>query len=129
MKLRDDGLLGGWRDKDFPATIKWGEAPRFVIERAAVAIWGIQYGIHVNVYRQRGDSIEIFIAKRSGNKQTFPNKLDNCVAGGQPFQLTLMENVLKVQKRQVLGTQLLRWQDQPVTYRICAKAKLDCVPV
>ena len=96
-QLREEGLIEGWRDEDFPAIVKFGENPRFIVERSAVTFWGLRaHGIHVNVYRQcRDGGIEIFIAKRSASKQTFPGKLDNCVAGGQPFNITLMENVVK----------------------------------
>lgn len=39
--------------------------------------------------------IEMWVARRSHNKPTWPGKLDHIVAGGQPYGISPMDNVIK----------------------------------
>jgi hypothetical protein len=68
-----------------------------LVERAAASLLGIRaYGVHVNGYvtLPNGD-IELWVAKRAANKQTFPGKLDHLVAGGLPAGIPPGECVIK----------------------------------
>ena len=50
-KLRDAGVVTGWRDELYPVTAGFYDEPKLLIERAAAAHFGIKaYGIHVNGY-------------------------------------------------------------------------------
>lgn len=40
-KLRDDGLVQGWRDEEYPVSTGFYDEPYFVIERAAAPFLGI----------------------------------------------------------------------------------------
>ena len=54
------------------------------------------YGIHVNGYVKTIDKgVCLWVAKRSLSKPNWPGKLDHIVAGGQPYGLSVMENVIK----------------------------------
>ena len=95
--LLSEGVIKGWRDEHYPAILKWGEKPRFTIERAAAEFFGLRtFGVHMNVYSDFGkDGVRIYIARRSLSKPTSPGLLDQCVAGGQPYGISLSANVVK----------------------------------
>jgi hypothetical protein len=41
------------------------------------------YGVHVNGYVETPRGLELWVARRSKDKPTWPGKLDHIVAGGQ----------------------------------------------
>jgi len=94
--LRAEGVFPNWRGEDYPVTVAWGAPPLFRMERAAVPRFGLPaYGVHVNGFQRGPDGIEMWIGRRALTKQTAPGKLDHITAGGQPYGLGLMENVIK----------------------------------
>lgn len=96
VDLRDQGLIEGWRDELFPLTRHYGDAPQLLLERAAVAYFGARgYGVHVNGFVRSDTGLQLWVATRSANKPTWPGALDQIVAGGQPYGLGLMQNVIK----------------------------------
>ena len=96
-KLRDQGVITGWRDEIFPVTMGYGVPPLFRIERAAASLLGVRaYGVHVNGFVTLPDGEkELWVGKRAKNKQTFPSKLDHLVAGGLPDGMPPYECVIK----------------------------------
>ncbi|MDA0702307.1 MAG: DUF4743 domain-containing protein [Proteobacteria bacterium] len=94
--LREEGMVPAWRDESYPVVRRFGDESLLRMERAGVPVFGIRaFGVHMNGFVRRGNGIEMWIARRSRNKPTFPGMLDNTVAGGQPFGLTLAENLVK----------------------------------
>ena len=90
------GAFPAWRGEDYPIAPRWGEAPLFKMERAAVPFFGLPaYGVHVNGFVRRAEGLAVWVGRRSLRKQTAPGKLDHLTAGGQPYGLGLMENVIK----------------------------------
>ena len=83
------GLIAGWRNELYPAVQAFHDEPAFLIERAAAPYFGIKaYGVHINGYVTLPDgSKELWVARRSRSKPTWPGKLDHIVAGGQPHGL------------------------------------------
>tara|TARA_B100000482_G_scaffold174896_1_gene143653 strand:+ start:476 stop:1015 length:540 start_codon:yes stop_codon:yes gene_type:complete len=67
------------------------------VERAAASLLGIRaYGVHINGYTTAPDGTQqLWVAKRSKLKPTFPGKLDHLVAGGLPAGIPPMECVIK----------------------------------
>ena len=54
----------------------------FHIERGLCKFLGIEtFGVHVNCFTKKSDGIYIWIGRRSPTKTTFPNMIDQCVAG------------------------------------------------
>lgn len=98
-ELREGGVIKGWRDELLPVVTSFYDAkPAFLIERAAAPHMGtIQYGVHINGYIKNPDTgeIKLWMARRSETKSKYPGMLDHIVAGGQPFGITLKDNVLK----------------------------------
>ncbi len=87
---------GGWRNEYYPVCTHYNSEPLFLTERATLSYLGVTgYGVHINGYVKRPDGIYMWIAKRSLNKPTAPGKLDQIVAGGLPYDLSPMENVIK----------------------------------
>jgi len=97
-KLRDMGVVKGWREELYPIAESFYSEPIFLMERAAVSLLGVlEYGVHINglVQEAPGEEPKMWIARRSATKSKFPGMLDHIVAGGQPAGLSLMENVIK----------------------------------
>jgi 8-oxo-dGTP pyrophosphatase MutT (NUDIX family) len=95
--LRDAGVVTGWRDELFPVTRAYGEDALFLVERACASLLGIRaFGVHVNGFVTLPDGeLELWVARRSRSKPTFPRKLDHLVAGGLPAGVAPGECVAK----------------------------------
>lgn len=92
----EEGLLWSWVGEPFPVKASVTDPTRFVMERTLTAPLGcLTFGVHLNGYVRTRNGIELWVAKRSQHKPTFPGKLDNMVGGGQPAGLSLFENLLK----------------------------------
>jgi len=94
--LRRQGMVPGWRDEPYPVLARWGEPPLLTIERAAVPLLGVSgFGVHLNGYVRDGARLAMWIARRATDKPTWPGKLDQLVAGGQPAGIGLRANLIK----------------------------------
>lgn len=94
--LHQRGLIEGWRDELYRVTPRFGQSPLFLIERAAVPFFGIKaFGVHINGFVRDGNDLKMWVAKRASDRMVCPDMLDNMVAGGQPAELSLMENIIK----------------------------------
>mmetsp|Transcript_33293 Transcript_33293/g.36836 ORF Transcript_33293/g.36836 Transcript_33293/m.36836 type:complete len:349 (-) Transcript_33293:141-1187(-) len=97
--LRKKGDIPGWRDELYPIASHFYDDPVFLMERAAVPVLGVlEYGVHLNGLVRKDDDDEdtmMWIARRSATKSKYPGMLDHIVAGGQPYGLSLMDNVIK----------------------------------
>ena len=82
LRLRDAGLLTGWRDELLDVHPAPGTAPIATIERAACRTLGITtIAVHLNAFTAGGDLI---VARRAAHKQIDPNLWDNLVGGMVP---------------------------------------------
>ena len=89
-------LLHYRHDELYPVTTGLREQPLFLMDRALVPYFGVRaFGQHMNGYIRRNGEIYMWIARRSLHKRNEPGKLDNMVAGGLPWDLTLEENLAK----------------------------------
>jgi 8-oxo-dGTP pyrophosphatase MutT (NUDIX family) len=95
-RLVQKGVLPKKRRELYPVAARFGDRPLAVLDRGAVAAFGIRaYGVHVNGIVRGEDGIRLWIGRRARDKAVAPGKLDNLVAGGQPFGLTLVDNLVK----------------------------------
>jgi isopentenyldiphosphate isomerase len=96
-QLADAGHVSGWRDELFPVAVSFDSQPAFLLERACAAHFGIKaYGVHVNCFSRLPDGrVEVWVARRSRDKPTWPLLLDHAVAGGLPHGLSPSANVVK----------------------------------
>ncbi len=94
--LRARGEVPGWRDEPYPVTTAFAAPPLLTMERAAVPLFGVMgFGIHVNGIVGDGETMRMWIGRRSRTKPTGPGKLDQVVAGGQPAGVSLADNLVK----------------------------------
>lgn len=75
-------LLQNWRNETFPVYGPEGHV-LLHIERCASALFGIvTYGVQLICYVNHEEGPRLWIAKRSGKKQTYAGMLDTTAAGG-----------------------------------------------
>jgi len=95
-QLRAQGMFPGWRGEHYPVSESFYAPPLLTVERATVPRFGTMgYGVHLNGYVRKDDTLHMWIGKRSMQKQTGPGKLDQIVAGGQPVGLSVRDNLMK----------------------------------
>ncbi len=95
-RLSEAGGIARLRGELYPAARRFGETPAFVIDRAAVPFFGLRaWGVHLNGYARRDGALHMWVGRRAKDKPTYPGRLDNMVAGGQPAGLGLVENLVK----------------------------------
>jgi isopentenyldiphosphate isomerase len=94
--LEAEGIIKGRRNEYYPVSRSFTAPPLMAIERAAVPRFGVRaYGVHMNGFVRKPDGIHMWIGRRAKDKHTYPDMLDNTVAGGQPMGIGLMENLIK----------------------------------
>ncbi len=109
------GIVQGWRNESFAVAANYGEQPLFRLERAAVPVFGVKaYGVHLNGFVRDADGIKLWVGRRADNRPIEPGKLDNMVAGGLPFGLDLMSNLVKEAAEEAGVPENLARQSRPV---------------
>lgn len=87
LRLRETGLLAGWRDEALAIHARRGDAPIASIERAACRPLGIRTdAVHLNAFV---DDETLVVARRAAGKQIDPGMWDNLVGGMVPAGETL----------------------------------------
>lgn len=98
QRLRNEGVLEGWRDELFPLWDANSGSVLARIERCAARFWGsLTRGAHANGYvaDEQGRPLQLWVARRSPHKSTDPNRLDNLVGGGIPYGQTPREALVR----------------------------------
>lgn len=95
-RLGTAGLAGRRRGELYAVIERFGAAPLAAIDRGVATEFGIiNLGCHLNGIVRRPNGLHMWVARRSRTKATFPGKLDNMVAGGQPLGIAPWDNLLK----------------------------------
>lgn len=90
------GTIRKLRHEIYPVRDTWSGPDHFHLDRGLAPIFGVRaYGVHLNGYVEKPTGTSVWIGKRSSDRRIEPNKLDNMVAGGQPANLSLIENLVK----------------------------------
>jgi len=90
------GLFLKPRGELYAVRNRWSDRPAFRIDRALVPGFGLRaYGVHVNGYVEKRGGLHLWIGTRARDVGVEPGKHDNMVAGGQPADLSLMDNLGK----------------------------------
>ena len=128
--LSAEGAIPAWRDEAYPVGRSFTAPPLLKMERAAFPLMGLRaYGVHMNGYVRDGERLLMWIGRRARDKHTYPGMLDNTVAGGQPFGLTLRENLIKECREEAAIPPELAMRAVPVgaiTY--CAEEEVGLKP-
>jgi 8-oxo-dGTP pyrophosphatase MutT (NUDIX family) len=105
----------------YPVTASGRESALAVIDRVAAGYFGLRaFGQHLNGYVRTDDGIKMWVGKRAQDRQLYPGALDNMVAGGVPYGLSLAQNLVKECYEEAGMSEDLARQARPVgviTYR------------
>jgi hypothetical protein len=94
--LVEDGVIGYLHGEPYPLTAGRRDEALCLIDRAAAPYFGARaFGQHLNGFVRAAEGIELWIGRRAADRRIYPSHLDNLVAGGLPFGIPLMENLLK----------------------------------
>lgn len=95
-RLAERGDAPPSRGEPYPVATPVRSEPVCAVDRGHVAWLGVHAaGVHVNGWVRTARGPKMWVAERSRAKPTFPGMLDNLVAGGQPHDLGLRENLVK----------------------------------
>lgn len=95
-ELAVEGVIPPPMNEPYPVTPGGRESALAVVDRAAVAVFGVRsFGQHLNGFVRRDDGIHMWIGRRARDRLLFPGALDNMVAGGLPYTLGLQQNLVK----------------------------------
>lgn len=109
--------LTGWRDEKYNVRQKFSDPPLMWMERAATSLFGIKrYGVHVNGYTvSESGEVNMWLARRSPTKQTYPGLLDNVAAGGLAAGLGIKHTLVKECQEEACIPAALAEKAHPVT--------------
>lgn len=94
--LADAGVIPRLLGEPYPVTSGARDQAVAVVDRVAAAFLGLRsFGQHLNGYVRDGDALRMWIGRRARDRLIFPGALDNMVAGGLPYGISLRENLLK----------------------------------
>lgn len=120
--LLEMGIIQGWRNEPFAVAARYGDAPLLRLERAAVPVFGVKaYGVHLNGYVHTAEGLKLWVGRRADNRPIEPGKLDNIVAGGLPYGLDPMANLIKECEEEAGIPESLARQARPagaISYRM-----------
>lgn len=95
-RLAAKGRIRSLTGEHYAVVQRFGDAPLLQVDRAAVQWLGVRpFGVHLNGFVRTTNGLAMWIAQRSLVKPTWPGRLDNLVAGGQPIGLSLHDNLRK----------------------------------
>jgi hypothetical protein len=95
-KLIQKNVIRSYLDEPYPVTAGDRSRAIMTIDRSAVPYFGLRsFGQHLNGYVRKNDGIHLWIARRAKDRYIAPGKLDNMVAGGLPWHITLQQNLIK----------------------------------
>jgi 8-oxo-dGTP pyrophosphatase MutT (NUDIX family) len=94
--LAEDGVINHPHGERYPLTASTRERACCVIDRACAPFLGARaFGQHLNGYVRTARGIEMWIGRRAADRHHYPLHLDNLVAGGLPYGLSLVDNLRK----------------------------------
>jgi 8-oxo-dGTP pyrophosphatase MutT (NUDIX family) len=95
-KLHAEEIVPLIMNEPYPVSDCCRDNPLCLIDRPAAARFGIRsFGQHLNGYVQTDDGIMMWIGKRALDRGICPGQLDQLVAGGLPYGVTLDDNLRK----------------------------------
>ncbi len=96
VRLVEEGVLVSLHGEQYPVTPGNRNQVLCLIDRAAAPFFGMRaFGQHLNGFVRTSRGMEMWIGRRSANRRLYPGHLDNLVAGGLPYGLSLFDNLSK----------------------------------
>jgi isopentenyldiphosphate isomerase len=95
-QLVQQGVIKIHLNEPYPVTTGDRNQAVMTLDRSAVPYFGLRsFGQHLNGFVRKSDGIHLWIARRAEDRYIAPGKLDNMVAGGLPWHISLEENLIK----------------------------------
>jgi len=80
----------------YPVTPAGRQAALCIMDRSAAAYFGVRaFGQHLNGFVRKADGMYMWLGRRARDRLIYPGRLDNMVAGGLPWDVSLEENLFK----------------------------------
>jgi len=109
------GIFKYWKNEPYRVSHDFNAEPKFLIERAAASLLGVQkYGVHLNGFVREKNHIKMWIGRRSATSSLYPNQLDQIVAGGLGAGFTPLETLIKECEEEANISKQLAQQAKPV---------------
>jgi 8-oxo-dGTP pyrophosphatase MutT (NUDIX family) len=90
------GLFRAGTGEMYGVRNEWSAPASLLMDRMHVPSFGVcAYGVHLNGFVTKADGVYLWIGTRASDRIVEPGKLDNMVAGGQPANLSIDENLVK----------------------------------
>jgi hypothetical protein len=94
--LAERGAVSHLHGEKYAVTCGHRKQARMLIDRACAPHFGVRaFGQHMNGFVRDNGQIKMWIGRRSADRRVFPLYLDNLVAGGLPWGVSLAENLRK----------------------------------
>lgn len=88
--------IGPWRGEKVDVAPAFNRPPVLKMERCFQPLLGVRaHGVHVNGYVRKQDGLHLWVGRRSPALKTFPDELDNIVAGGHASGLAPFDTLQK----------------------------------
>jgi len=92
----EKGIVSSFMQEPYPVVEAPNTPPLAYADRNISTLLGlISFGQHINGYVKDGNSLKMWIGRRSYNKGYEPGKLDHIAAGGLPANIDFRENLIK----------------------------------
>ena len=117
QKLVNQGV-SKYHNEPFAVTNNFHDETLFKVDRSAMALFGfVSFGIHVNGYVVEDFETKVWLANRSKQFRVYPGMKDQIIAGGQPYGLSLYENLVKESYEEAgFKKDIIDKQARPVSY-------------
>jgi hypothetical protein len=94
--LIEKNVIRNYLHEPYPVTAGDRSHAVMTLDRSAVPHFGLRsFGQHLNGFVRKSDGIYLWIARRARDRYIAPGKLDNMVAGGLPWHISLQQNLIK----------------------------------
>ncbi|QGU33088.1 DUF4743 domain-containing protein [Thermochromatium tepidum] len=94
--LAEEGVVGPPHGERYPLTAGTRDQVCCLIDRAYAPFLGARaFGQHLNGYVRTPHGTEMWVGRRAADRRHYPLHLDNLVAGGLPYGLSLADNLRK----------------------------------
>ncbi len=96
LDLAKRGLVSAPMGELYPVTPGARKDAMCVMDRAVAAYFGVRaFGQHLNGYVNSDDGLYMWLGRRAKDRLIYPGRLDNMVAGGLPWGISLEDNLYK----------------------------------
>lgn len=114
----------------YPVVTQYGQSAVFLLDRMAAQLFGIRaFGQHLNGYVKSAQGVLLWVGHRAADRNIFPDRFDNMVAGGLPYGIKLSDNLAKECMEEAGISQGLAANAKPVgEISYCCETELGLKP-